>query len=320
MLEALGSAMFLEFEKPIAELEAKIQELKHISDADDINIVSEIVRLKGKLDKLRQNIYNNLEAWQKVQVARHPLRPHFGDFIEHIFSDFIALAGDRRFAEDNALVGGFACLAGRKCMLIGHERGRNTTERVKHNFGMARPEGYRKAERLMRLAEKARLPIITLVDTPGAYPGICAEERGQAEAIARCIETCLDIRTPIVAVITGEGGSGGAVAIAIGDRLLMLEHAVYSVISPEGCASILWRTTEQSKAAAEALKLTAQNLQKINIIDEIIAEPAGGAQTNPVPVYKGLKQRLGTLLDELCRQDPEKLALMRREKYLAMGR
>ena len=312
--------MFLEFEQPIAELEGKIQELQHLSEGDDVNITNEILRLKNKLDKLQKTIYQNLDPWQKVQVARHAARPHFTDFIKNIFTDFIPLAGDRYFADDNALLGGFATLKGRKCIVIGHERGNDTENRVKHNFGMAKPEGYRKAERLMHLAEKSKLPLISLVDTPGAYPGISAEERGQAEAIASCIETCLEIKTPIISIITGEGGSGGAIAIAVGDRILMLEHAVYSVISPEGCASILWRTTEESQTAAQALKLTAQDLKELGLIDAIIEEPIGGAHRSPDGLYESMGNKLANIMDELGGEDPNILLEKRRQKYLQMGR
>ncbi len=312
--------MFLEFEQPIAELEGKIQELQHLSEGDDVNITNEILRLKNKLDKLQKTIYQNLDPWQKVQVARHASRPHFTDFVKNIFTDFIPLSGDRAFADDNALLGGFATIKGRKCIVIGHERGNDTENRVKHNFGMAKPEGYRKAERLMRLAEKSKLPLISLVDTPGAYPGISAEERGQAEAIASCIETCLEIKTPIISIITGEGGSGGAIAIAVGDRVLMLEHAIYSVISPEGCASILWRTTEESKTAAEALKLTAQDLKTLGIIDAIIDEPIGGAHRTPDGLYESMSAKITALMDELSGEDPNILLEKRRQKYLQMGR
>ncbi len=312
--------MFLEFEQPIAELEGKIQELQHLSDGDNINITNEILRIKNKLDKLKKSIYKNLTPWQKVQVARHASRPHFTDYIKNIFTNYIPLAGDRYFGDDNALLGGFATIKKRKCMVIGHERGNNTQNRIKHNFGMAKPEGYRKAKRLMQLAEKSNLPLISLVDTPGAYPGISAEERGQAEAIASCIETSLEIKTPIISIITGEGGSGGAIAIAIADRVLMLEHAVYSVISPEGCASILWRTPTENQTAAQALKLTAQDLKKLEIIDTIIEEPIGGAHRTPDNLYATMSKHLTQLIDELSGEDSTLLLKKRRQKYLQMGR
>ncbi|MGH6959866.1 MAG: acetyl-CoA carboxylase carboxyltransferase subunit alpha, partial [Dongiaceae bacterium] len=258
---------YLEFEKPIAELEGKIEELRHLSDGGDINIAEEVAKLQQKADRLLRQTYGKLSAWQKTLVARHPDRPHFGDYVGALVEDYTPLAGDRAFADDRAIQGGLGRFRGRAVMLIGHEKGSDTATRVRHNFGMARPEGYRKAQRLMDLADRFRLPVVTLVDTPGAYPGVDAEARGQAEAIARCIEMGLKIRVPLVAAVIGEGGSGGAIALAAGNRVLMLEHAVYSVISPEGCASILWRSGEQSKEAADALKLTAEDLLRLGVID-----------------------------------------------------
>src|SRR5688572_24263205 len=268
---------FLDFEKPIAELEGKIAELRHLSNADDMNIAEEITRLQVKADKLLKQTYSKLSAWQKTQVARHPERPHFNDYANALIEDFVPLAGDRSFADDLAIQGGLGRLRGIPIVIMGHEKGSDTTTRVKHNFGMAKPEGYRKAVRLMELADRFGLPVITLVDTPGAYPGVEAEARGQAEAIARSIETCLKITVPLVSAIIGEGGSGGAIALAAANHIIMLEHSVYSVISPEGCASILWRSAEQAKDAAEALKLTAEDLKQLGVIDEIVAEPLGGA-------------------------------------------
>ncbi len=311
---------FLEFEKPIAELEGKLEELRHLANADDINIGDEVAKLQAKADKLLRQTYSKLTAWQKTLVARHPDRPHFGDYVGALVEQWTPLAGDRNFADDRAILGGLGRFRGRSVLVMGHEKGNDTATRVKHNFGMARPEGYRKAQRLMDLADRFRLPVVTLVDTPGAYPGVDAEARGQAEAIARSIETCLRIRVPLVAVIIGEGGSGGAIALAAGNRVLMLEHAVYSVISPEGCASILWRSAEQAKEAAEALKLTAEDLLKLGVIDEIILEPLGGAHRDRARAIEALGDALESALAELCRQDGARLRAERREKYLAMGK
>src|SRR6202047_3311994 len=268
---------FLDFERPIAELEGKIDELRHLSTDSGLNIAEEVGRLEAQASRLLRQSYARLTPWQKVQVARHPDRPHSSSYIAALITDFVTLAGDRVFGEDAAIIGGIGRFRGRSVLVLGTEKGADTESRVTHNFGMARPEGYRKARRLMRLAERFGLPVLTFVDTAGAYPGIDAEARGQAEAIARSIEACLKIRVPLVAAIIGEGGSGGAIALAAGNRVLMLEHAVYSVISPEGCASILWRSAEQAKEAAEALKLTADDLLKLGIIDEVVVEPLGGA-------------------------------------------
>jgi len=311
---------FLEFEKPIAELEGKIEELRHLANGGDMNIAEEVAKLQGKADKLLRQTYGKLTAWQKTLVARHPDRPHFGDYVGALVEEWTPLAGDRSFADDRAIQGGLGRFRGRSVVVMGHEKGGDTASRVRHNFGMARPEGYRKAERLMDLADRFRLPVVTLVDTPGAYPGVDAEARGQAEAIARSIETCLKIRVPLVAVIIGEGGSGGAIALAAGNRVLMLEHAVYSVISPEGCASILWRSAEQAKEAAEALKLTAEDLQKLGIIDEIVVEPLGGAHRDRIHTIQTLGDAVDAALAELCRQDGARLRAERREKFLAMGK
>ena len=310
---------FLEFEKPIAELEGKIEELRHLSNADDMNIAEEVTKLQGKADRLLRQTYGKLTAWQKTLVARHPERPHFGDYVGALVEDWTPLAGDRNFADDRAILGGLGRFRGRSVVLLGHEKGSDTASRVRHNFGMARPEGYRKSQRLMDMADRFRLPVVTLVDTPGAYPGVDAEARGQAEAIARAIETCLKIRVPLVAAIIGEGGSGGAIALAAGNRVLMLEHAVYSVISPEGCASILWRSSEQAKEAAEALKLTADDLLKLGIIDEVVVEPLGGAHRDRAGTISALGDAIDMALTELCRHDGARLRAERREKFLAMG-
>jgi len=306
---------FLEFEKPIAEVEGRIEELRHAPDAD----AGEVARLEARLDRMLRATYAKLTAWQKVQVARHPARPHCLDYIAGLLEDFTPLAGDRAFGEDKAVIGGLGRFRGRAVMAIGQERGSDTETRVKHNFGMARPEGYRKAQRLMRLAERFHLPVIALVDTPGAYPGIDAEARGQAEAIARSIETCLDIKTPLVALVIGEGGSGGAIALAAGDRVLMEEHAVYSVISPEGCASILWRAAAEAQAAAEALKLTAQDLLALGVIDAIVPEPVGAAHRDPEGAIKAAGDAIARTLKELSALDGPTLRTRRREKFLKMG-
>ncbi len=312
-------ANFLDFEKPIAELEGKIEELRHLSDSDEINIAEEVGRLQGKAERLLRQTYAKLTPWQKTLVARHPDRPHFGDYVGQLVEDFTPLAGDRVYGEDSAIVGGLGRFRGHSVVMIGHEKGADTTSRVQHNFGMARPEGYRKAQRLMRLAERFHLPVITLVDTSGAYPGIGAEGRGQAEAIARTIEISLDLKVPVVAAVIGEGGSGGAIAIATADRILMLEHAVYSVISPEGCASILWRSAEQAQDAAEALKLTAQDLLKLKVIDEVIEEPLGGAHRGRELTIDAVGDRLESNLHELRKLGGADLRAGRREKFLAMG-
>ncbi len=311
---------YLDFEKPIAELESKIEELSHVSDGSGVNVVEEVSRLKAKVERQLRQTYAKLTPWQKAQVARHPERPHFGDYVEALVEDFTPLAGDRRFADDPALIGGLGRVAGRAAIVMGHEKGSDTEGRVRHNFGMPRPEGYRKALRLMRLAERFGLPIVTLVDTPGAFPGVDAEERGQAEAIARCIETGLSVAVPYVAAVIGEGGSGGAIALATADRVLMFEHAIYSVISPEGCASILWRDREHTEEAAEALKLTAQDLDRLGLIDGIVPEPLGGAQRDPAAAAKALGQEIAAALGELASIEPAELVRRRRDKFLAMGR
>ena len=310
---------FLEFERPIAELEGKIEELRHLSAANGLNIAEEVGRLAGQADRLLRQTYARLTPWQKVLVARHPERPHCGDYVAGLVEDFTPLAGDRTFADDQAVIGGLARFRGRSVVVLGTEKGADTEARVKHNFGMARPEGYRKARRLMRLAEQFQLPVLTFVDTAGAYPGIDAEARGQSEAIARAIETCLDIRVPVIATVIGEGGSGGAIALAAGNAVLMLEHAIYSVISPEGCASILWRNGENAQDAAEALRLTAQEMLRFGVIDQIVGEPLGGAHRAPQEAVT----RLGEAIEETLRSyavlDGETLRRQRRQKFLAMG-
>ena len=310
----------LDFEKPVAELEAKIEELRHISDGGHVNIADEIGKLQTKVEKQLRAIYGRLNPAQKVQVARHTDRPHCSDYIQALVEDFTPLAGDRCFADDAAIMGGLGRFAGQPCVIIGQERGHDTESRIKHNFGMAKPEGYRKAQRLMNLADRFGLPIITLVDTAGAFPGVDAEARGQAEAIARSIETCLSVGVPLVTCIIGEGGSGGAIALAAGDRVLMLEHAIYSVISPEGCASILWRSASHVADAATALKLTAQDLHQLGIIDTIIPEPLGGAHRQRETVIASVGEALASALNELTSLDKKALLAQRHEKYLTMGR
>ncbi|HTS94665.1 MAG TPA: acetyl-CoA carboxylase carboxyltransferase subunit alpha [Stellaceae bacterium] len=310
---------FLEFEKPIAELEGKIEELRHLATGSDLNIADEVAKLEVKMDRLLRQTYARLTPWQKVQVARHPDRPHASDYVKGLIDNFTPLAGDRTFGEDRAVLGGLGRFRGHSVVVIGQEKGADTDSRIKHNFGMARPEGYRKAQRLMRLAARFGIPVLSLVDTAGAYPGIDAEARGQAEAIARSIETCLTIEVPVVAAILGEGGSGGAIAIAAGDRVLMLEHAVYSVISPEGCASILWRSAEKAQEAADALKLTAQDLLRLGVVDEIVPEPLGGAQRDPAATIAALGAAIEGALRPLLGLDGAKLRAQRREKFLAMG-
>jgi len=310
---------FLDFERPIAELEGKIEELRHLSAANGLNIAEEVARLAGQVERLLRQTYGKLTPWQKVLVARHPERPHCRDFIAGLVDEFTPLAGDRAFGEDAAVLGGIGRFRGKSVVVLGTEKGADTEARVKHNFGMARPEGYRKAKRLMRLAEHFQLPVLSFVDTAGAYPGIDAEARGQSEAIASAIETCLDIRVPVVASVIGEGGSGGAIALAAGNTVLMLEHAIYSVISPEGCASILWRNGENAKDAAEALRLTAQEMLRLAIIDQIVAEPLGGAQRAPQEAIARLGETIDEALRPLAGLDGETLRRQRRQKFLAMG-
>lgn len=311
---------FLDFEKPIAELEGKIEELRHLTGSDEVNIADEVSRLQEKLTKMLQSTYGKLTPWQKTQVARHEDRPHFTDYIANLFEDFTPLAGDRQFGEDAAIIGGLGRLQGRTVMVIGHEKGRDTETRVKHNFGSARPEGYRKAIRLMHMAERFNIPVVTLVDTAGAFPGADAEARGQAEAIARSIEACLEIKVPLVSVIIGEGGSGGAIALAVANTVLMLENSIYSVISPEGCASILWRSGAEAKTAAEALRLTAQDLLKLGVIDDIVPEPLGGAHRDAKEACKRVGNAIIKALESMDDVDGGVLKARRRDKFLAMGR
>ncbi len=307
----------LEFEKPVAELLARIAELRESSDATDIE--PEIAKLEAKADRLLLDTYAKLSPWQKTQVARHPDRPHFKNYVAQLIDDYMPLAGDRAFGDDQAILGGLGRLGGRRVMVIGHEKGDDTATRIRHNFGMGKPEGYRKAIRLMELADRFNVPVVTLVDTSGAFPGVQAEERGQAEAIARSTEKCLELGVPNIAAVVGEGGSGGAVALAAANRVLMFEHAVYSVISPEGCASILWRTAEKAADAAEAMRITAQDLKRLGVIDEIVAEPVGGAHRSPSAAIDALGAAIGKSLDSLSRLSRDQVKQERRQKFLAMG-
>jgi acetyl-CoA carboxylase carboxyl transferase subunit alpha len=310
---------FLDFERPIAELESKIEELRHLSTTGELNIADEVGRLEVTANRLLRQTYARLTPWQKVQVARHPERPHCLDYVGGLITDFVPLAGDRTFAEDRAVIGGIGRFRGRSVVALGTEKGADTQARLRHNFGMAKPEGYRKVRRLMRLAERFKLPVLTFVDTSGAFPGIDAEARGQAEAIARAIETCLDIRVPFVASIIGEGGSGGAIAMAAGNTVLMLEHAIYSVIPPEGCSAILWRDGEHAPEAAEALRLTAQDLLRLGVIDRIVDEPLGGAHRAANETVEKLGEAIDEALRPLLGLDGSGLRAQRREKFLAMG-
>jgi acetyl-CoA carboxylase carboxyl transferase subunit alpha len=316
---------YLDFEKPIAELEGRIDNLRSMDPAEGVNVSDEISRLESKAEKLLSDTYEKLSRWQKTAVARHASRPHFNQYVSGLMEDFTPLAGDRAFGEDEAILGGPAKFRGRSVMVIGHEKGNDTESRLKHNFGMARPEGYRKAIRLMDMAERFNMPVISLVDTPGAYPGLGAEERGQAEAIARSTDKCLSLGAPLISVVVGEGGSGGAIALAAANRVLMLEHSVYSVISPEGCASILWKDAAakgDSKApeAAEAMKISAQDLFELKVIDEIISEPMGGAHRDPAATIERLGDAVEHAIHELEKLSPEELRKQRREKFLAIGR
>ena len=310
---------YLDFEKPIAELETRIAELRQTGQNGTVDVEPEVARLEAKADKLLRDTYARLTPWQKTQVARHPERPHFNDFLAGIADEFVELAGDRAFGDDPAILGGLARIDGRRVMLIGHEKGDDTASRLKHNFGMAKPEGYRKAIRLMQLADRFGIPVITLVDTPGAFPGVQAEERGQAEAIARSTEQCLALTVPLIAVIVGEGGSGGEVAIAAANRVLMFDHAVYSVISPEGCASILWRTADKAPDAAEAMRITANDLKNLGVIERIVPEPLGGAHRDPAAAIATLKEALIEELDRCAALDGPALIAQRRAKFLAIG-
>jgi acetyl-CoA carboxylase carboxyl transferase subunit alpha len=310
---------FLDFEQPIAELEAKIDELKFVGDDSELNINEEVERLRRKSDSLTKSIFTGLTAWQVTQLARHPLRPYMLDYIDSCFTDFQELHGDRMYADDHSLIGGLARLEGQPIVVIGHQKGRDTPERVRRNYGMARPEGYRKALRLMQLGEKFKLPIVTFIDTPGAYPGVGAEERGQSEAIARNLLVMAGLKTPIISVVIGEGGSGGALAIGVADRVLMLQYSVYSVISPEGCASILWKSAEKAEAAAEAMGVTSDRLSKLGLIDEVLQEPLGGAHRNPVAMSETIKNALLQALADLQGLPLATLVERRQQRLLAYG-
>jgi acetyl-CoA carboxylase carboxyl transferase subunit alpha len=312
---------YLDFEKPVAELEAKVEELRALETGESaVAIDEEISRLEAKAAQALKDLYGALTPWQKTQVARHPERPHCLDYVAQLMTDFVPLAGDRKFGDDQAIVGGFGRFRGESLCVIGHEKGSSTESRLKHNFGMARPEGYRKAERLMEMADRFGIPVLTLVDTAGAYPGIGAEERGQAEAIARSTDTCLNLSVPNVAVIIGEGGSGGAIAIATANRVLMLEHAIYSVISPEGAASILWRDTAKAQEAAIGMKITADDMVRFGVIDAIVLEPPGGAHRDPTVAIAAAGEGIAAALDDLKELDRETVRRQRREKFLAIGR
>ena len=310
---------FLDFEQPIAELEAKIDELKFVGDDSELNISEEIARLRRKSESLTRDIFSGLSSWQIAQLARHPQRPYMLDYIQRCFTDFQELHGDRMYADDPSLVGGTARLEGQPVMVLGHQKGRDTKERVKRNYGMASPEGYRKALRLMRIAEKFQLPLLTLIDTPGAYPGMGAEERGQSEAIAHNLLVMSSLRTPIVSLVIGEGGSGGALAIGVADRVLMLQYGIYSVISPEGCASILWKSSEKAEAAAEAMGITAERLLKLGLVDEVIAEPLGGAHRDPQAMAEAIKNSLLNALNELQSMPAGNLIERRRRRLADYG-
>ena len=310
---------FLEFEQPIAELEAKIEELRLVSDDNEINIQDEITRLEGKSRALTESIFANLKPWQIAQLSRHPLRPYLLDYIEWIFDDFEQLHGDRAFADDHAIVGGVARIDGQPVMVIGHQKGRDTKEKLYRNFGMPRPEGYRKALRLMQTAERFNLPILTFIDTPGAYPGIDAEERGQSEAIARNLLVMAGLKTPIICTVMGEGGSGGALAIGVGDRVMMMEYSTYSVISPEGCASILWKSAEKAPLAAEAMGITSQRLRELGLIDGIVAEPLGGAHRDVESAASNLRRALLESLEHLTATPTDKLLEERYRRLMAYG-
>jgi acetyl-CoA carboxylase carboxyl transferase subunit alpha len=311
---------FLDFEQPIAELEAKIEELRYVGDDNDINITEEIAKLQSKSRSLTKSIFSSLSAWQISQLARHPQRPYTLDYIERIFDDFEELHGDRSYADDTSIVGGIARIADKPVIVMGHQKGRDTKEKVRRNFGMSRPEGYRKALRLMKMAEQFSLPVITLIDTPGAYPGVGAEERGQSEAIARNLHVMSGLRTPIICTVVGEGGSGGALAIGVGDRLLMLQYSTYSVISPEGCASILWKSSDKAQDAAEAMGITSTRLKELDLVDQVINEPLGGAHRDVDAMARMLKQALVENLDHLMQIPLDKLLEARYERLMSIGR
>lgn len=310
---------YLDFEKPVAELQARIAELKETAEGSPADIDAEVGKLQVKADRLLQDTYAKLTPWQKVQVARHPQRPHFKEYVARLFDDFMPMAGDRAFGDDQAIMAGLGRLDGRRVMVIGHEKGNDTASRLKHSFGMAKPEGYRKAVRLMELAGRFDIPVITLVDTSGAFPGIQAEERGQAEAIARSTQATLELKVPVVSVILGEGGSGGAVALAAANRVLMCEHAIYSVITPEGCASILWRTADKAAEAAEAMRITAADLHRLGVVDTVVPEPVGGAHRSPEIAIDTVGAEIKAALDTLSSMDGNELRADRRRKFLAMG-
>jgi acetyl-CoA carboxylase carboxyl transferase subunit alpha len=312
-------ATFLDFEKPLAELDARVNELRDTAQSGSLNIDTEIERLQAKSERLLRETYAKLTPWQKTLVARHPDRPHFKDYVAGLIDDFVPLAGDRNFGDDQAIIGGLGKLRDRKVMVIGHEKGDDTASRLRHNFGMAKPEGYRKAIRLMQLADRFGIPVVTLVDTPGAFPGVQAEERGQAEAIARSTEACLALGVPLVTAIVGEGGSGGAIALAAANRVLMLEHSVYAVISPEGCASILWRTADRAPDAAEAMRITAADLKQLGVIERIVPEPLGGAHRRPDDAVRMLGDALSEELEGLAGKTANELRAERRAKFVAIG-
>jgi len=310
---------FLDFEQPIAELEAKIDELRYVGDDSEININEEVARLKDKSESLTRSIFSKLTPWQIARVARHESRPYTQDYLDLIAPDFQELHGDRMYADDPAIIGGLGRIDGRAVMIIGHQKGRDTKERVRRNYGMPKPEGYRKAQRLMRMAEKFSLPVVTFIDTPGAYPGVGAEERGQSEAIAFCLYMMAGLKTPIISIVIGEGGSGGALAIGVSDRLLMLQYSIYSVISPEGCASILWKSAERAEEAAEAMRITAPNLKEFGLVDEVLAEPLGGAHRNPKAMAEVIRNAILSNLDELTQLPLDKLLEQRAERLAGFG-
>jgi acetyl-CoA carboxylase carboxyl transferase subunit alpha len=311
---------FLDFEQPIAELEAKIEELRFVGDDSEVNINEEVARLREKSEALTHNIFGKLSAWQVAQVARHPSRPYTLDYLANFAPDFQELHGDRMYADDPAIVGGVGRIDGRAVMFIGHQKGRDTKERVRRNYGMPKPEGYRKAQRLMRMAEKFKMPVVTLIDTPGAYPGVGAEERGQSEAIAHSLYLMAGLKTPIISVVIGEGGSGGALAIGVGDKLIMLQYGIYSVISPEGCASILWKSADKAEDAAEAMRITAQSLSGFGLVDEVLEEPLGGAHRNPNGMAQVIRNALVKSLDELDQLSIEQLMENRQRRLASFGK
>jgi len=310
---------FLEFEQPIAELEAKIEELRFVGDDAEVNINEEVARLKGKSETLTRNIFSKLSSWQIAQVARHPMRPYTADYLKAISPDFQELHGDRMYADDSAVIGGIGRIDGRAVMFLGHQKGRDTKERVRRNYGMPKPEGYRKAQRLMKMAEKFSLPVVTFIDTPGAYPGLGAEERGQSEAIAYSLFLMSRLKTPIISIVIGEGGSGGALAIGVCDRLLMLQYSIYSVISPEGCASILWKSAERAEEAAEAMRITADSLSEFGLVDEVLQEPLGAAHRDPGAAADVIRNAILQNLDQLGKLDVDQLLAERQRRLASIG-